>query len=184
MTNHLRDHEFIPYADGRLAEAERRRLETHLGACANCRERLEELRGVLGVLNEWKAAEPSPAFDARLRARLAEEPETTASFDWLRPAYGGALAVAVLVLAAALLDRWAPIGEAPTPPVAQVQPTPTVPPARPQTTAPAQPKTPTVTTDANDTLAVLENPAVLDNFEMIEQFDALFEAQQKEAKKL
>src|SRR3972149_1791158 len=74
MSEHLREEDFIQYLDGRLNEAARAGLDRHLAACADCRGRVDELRGVMGVLGEWQAAGPSPRFDAALRARLAEDP--------------------------------------------------------------------------------------------------------------
>ncbi len=59
-----------------LAHTEAR---VHLLACAACRDEFRELQATMGVLDAWKAPEPSPYFDTRVRARLraaqAEAPE-------------------------------------------------------------------------------------------------------------
>ncbi|MGH8459137.1 MAG: anti-sigma factor family protein [Nevskiales bacterium] len=47
--------------------------EEHLRSCAACSAELQTLRRTMSVLGEWKAPEPSPYFDSRLRARLREE---------------------------------------------------------------------------------------------------------------
>ena len=59
-----------------LAHTEAR---VHLLACAECRQEFHELQATMGVLDAWKAPEPSSYFDTRVRARLraaqAEAPE-------------------------------------------------------------------------------------------------------------
>lgn len=65
---------WIGYVDGRATPRERREAEVHLAACAACRKRLEEFRGVWKLLEEAPAPDPSPWFDARLRQRVAAEP--------------------------------------------------------------------------------------------------------------
>ncbi|HVN09746.1 MAG TPA: zf-HC2 domain-containing protein [Patescibacteria group bacterium] len=66
--------QLIGYLDGRVTVRERREVEQHLAACADCRARVAGFRGVWKVLEETPAAEPSAWFDARLRQRIAEEP--------------------------------------------------------------------------------------------------------------
>src|SRR3972149_1192848 len=97
MSEHLREEDFIQYLDGRLNEAARAELDRHLAACADCRGRVDELRGVMGVLGEWQAAGPSPRFDAALRARLAEEPASAPPWFAWRPAYAAGLAAGAVV---------------------------------------------------------------------------------------
>lgn len=178
MREHLREEEFIPYLDGRVSEAERRRLDDHLAACADCRTHLYELRALMGVLADWTAAEPSAGFDAALRARFAEEANRPQPWYAVRPAYAVALAAAVV--AALGLTLWQPAPpEANPPSVAQTQPPVTVAPApAPLTQAtPAQPA-------VSDDLAVLENPVLLENYELLDEFDVLFEPLAEEKKSL
>ena len=72
----------IAYMDGRATDAERSEVELHLVACSECRARVEEFGCLWSVLDEAPAQEVSPAFDARLRARISEEP---------RPSWPGSL---------------------------------------------------------------------------------------------
>ncbi|MGH9557095.1 MAG: anti-sigma factor family protein [Terriglobales bacterium] len=46
--------------------------QEHLRACPACAAELESLRRTMSALDEWKAPEPSPYFDSRLRARLRD----------------------------------------------------------------------------------------------------------------
>lgn len=69
------ENRLIAYMDGRATVSDRRAVESHLKECAACRARVEGFAGVWGMLNEMPAHEPSPAFEARLRARLVAEPQ-------------------------------------------------------------------------------------------------------------
>lgn len=167
MNQHLSEEEFIPYLDGRLSQAERQRLDHHLAVCTDCLAQFDELRAVMGVLEEWEGLQPSPGFDAALRARLAKEARRPEPWYTLRPVYAAALAVAVAVAIGLVLWQPAPVTAPPTP-VAQ---------------------TPHVGVEAptpagGDELAVLENPVLLENYELLEEFDVLFETAAKEEKKL
>jgi hypothetical protein len=77
-------------------------VEEHLSACSACSAQLNELRSTMALLDEWKAPEPSPYFDTRLRARLREEAEEPQGWlAWLRkPAL--ALTMAALLVVALL----------------------------------------------------------------------------------
>jgi anti-sigma factor RsiW len=88
----------LGYMDGRLKAGEAREVETHLEACATCRLRVNEFRAVSGLLDELPLIEPSPAFDARVRARVAAEPVKRSWWAWLAPSPRVAFAAAMLVL--------------------------------------------------------------------------------------
>jgi anti-sigma factor RsiW len=88
----------LAYMDGRATDAERGEVELHLVACSECRARVEEFRRLWGVLDETPAHEVSPAFDARLRARIAAEPKASL-FGWLLPQPRLALAMSLLLAA-------------------------------------------------------------------------------------
>jgi anti-sigma factor RsiW len=61
--------------DGALDAAARRSVEAHLAGCPACRAEHRRLQGALAALARLPAApEPSPWFDARLAARLAQAP--------------------------------------------------------------------------------------------------------------
>src|SRR5438874_6373816 len=83
----------------------------HVDSCAECRAELISLKATFALLDEWKAPEPSPYFDQKLAVRLREEMAAPPAgwFERLRsrllfntgrqfrPAFAGALAVALLV---------------------------------------------------------------------------------------
>ena len=88
----------IAYLDGRAKESDRRAVESHLIACAACRARVEGFQGVWNILVELPEHEPSPAFDARLSARLATEPVRQGFWKGVLPSPRFALAVTVLAV--------------------------------------------------------------------------------------
>ena len=97
----------IGYLDGRARAAEHREVEAHLKACAACRARAEEFHRLRGVLDQLPAIEPSPSFDARLRARIAAEPRPH-RWAWLIPSPRPALALALLIALAVWISSRPP----------------------------------------------------------------------------
>jgi anti-sigma factor RsiW len=82
--------------------------EQHLHACAECADKLEEMRHTMALLDEWLAPEPSPYFDVRLRARLREEAAKPARgwMQWFRkPALAASLMVLIVVSATLVRDE-------------------------------------------------------------------------------
>jgi anti-sigma factor RsiW len=55
----------------------------HVAECTQCAAELAELEATWALLDEWKAPEPSPFFDAKLYARLRREQDEPASL-WER----------------------------------------------------------------------------------------------------
>lgn len=92
------ENRLIAYLDGRASPAECREVEAHLAACNVCRTRAEDFRRLWAVLDEVPVQEPSPAFDARLRARIAAEPARSNVWSWLVPSPRLALAASLLLL--------------------------------------------------------------------------------------
>ncbi|MFY9691006.1 MAG: zf-HC2 domain-containing protein [Candidatus Acidiferrales bacterium] len=143
--------ELIGYLDGRVNAAARQKMEGHLAGCAACRTRAEEMRKVSMLLGEVPAIEPSFAFDARVRQRVAAEPPR--SWFWRlmpapRPAFAVALLIALTVLVAKLPSNHAPV-------------------------------TPTVLTSAQEQeedFNAIKNLGVLENYDVLTKFDALAEA--------
>lgn len=87
---------FVSYVYDECEANERRRIDTHLAACAACATEVASLRGVRGTLAEWAPPEPAPEF----RLVRVESPAPR-WFDW-RPAPAWSFAAAaVLVLAVA-----------------------------------------------------------------------------------
>ena len=89
----------LGYVDGRLKASEAREVETHLAGCATCRLRVNEFRAVSGLLDELPLIEPSGAFDARVRARVAAEPARRSWWAWFAPSPRVAFAASMLLLA-------------------------------------------------------------------------------------
>ena len=92
----------LAYADGRLKESERAEVQKHLDACAVCRVRATEFSAVTDLLDELPVIEPSPAFDVRVRARIAAEPVKQngwASWVGFRPSPRIAFAASMLLAA-------------------------------------------------------------------------------------
>lgn len=88
----------IAYVHGLAAAGERRDVEAHLATCAACRARVEEFRGVSALLGELPSVEPSFGFDARVRQRIAAEPQRGwLSSAWFAPQARLALSAAMLV---------------------------------------------------------------------------------------
>ena len=91
--------QMMPYVDGRLKASEQREVEAHLATCAACRVRVNEFRAVSGLLDELPQIEPSGAFDARVRARVAAEPVKRGWWEVFAPSPRAALAASMLLLA-------------------------------------------------------------------------------------
>jgi len=68
----------------------------HVRGCEACASELASLRSTMALLDEWIAPEPSPYFDAKLRARLKSDPEPARGWQrWLSPISGWKPAMAV-----------------------------------------------------------------------------------------
>jgi len=97
------ENRILEYVDGRLKETERAEVEKHLAVCQACSVRVHEFRSVSELLDELPVIEPSPAFDVRVRARVAAEPvkESGWALLWtsLRPSPRIAFAASMLLLA-------------------------------------------------------------------------------------
>ena len=91
--------QMMPFVDGRLKISEQREVEAHLAACAACRVRVNEFRAVSGLLDELPQIEPSGAFDARVRARVAAEPVKQSWWSVFAPSPRAAFASSMLLLA-------------------------------------------------------------------------------------
>jgi anti-sigma factor RsiW len=89
----------MPFVDGRLKASEQREVEAHLAVCPACRMRVNEFRAVSGLLDELPQIEPSGAFDARVRARVAAEPVKQSWWAAIVPSPRAAVAASMLLLA-------------------------------------------------------------------------------------
>jgi hypothetical protein len=167
-----------------LEPREESEVRAHLAECSECRAVAEEFYKLDTVLDEWKPAEPSPWFDTRVRAALAAEEKERAArplfglrwAQWLVPA----VVVALVVLGVVLLRRSPqnppPVAQQSPPPV--TQPAPTVPlEIQPQPLAQAPAVTPPQTAAAagEDELSLYQNLPVLEDYDLLANFDVLSE---------
>src|ERR1700733_822170 len=108
--------QLIAYLDRRANSADRHEVEEHLAACSACHQRAEDFRKLWGVLDEVPLVEPSLSFDARIRARIAEEPRR-GWLGWLVPqprlAFAMTLLLALCVLMVYLSHEGTAGGEPP-----------------------------------------------------------------------
>jgi anti-sigma factor RsiW len=93
------ENKILAYVDGRLKESERLEMEKHVAACGACQLRVNEFRAVASLLDEVPQIEPSPAFDVRVRARVAAEPVKQGWWAWFTPSPRVAFAASLLLLA-------------------------------------------------------------------------------------
>jgi anti-sigma factor RsiW len=96
--------QLIAYLDRRANSADRNEVEAHLAECSSCHARAEEFRKMWGVLDALPAVEPSLGFDARLHARIAEEPRSR-WFGWMVPQPRLAFAMALLLAVSVWMGR-------------------------------------------------------------------------------
>jgi predicted anti-sigma-YlaC factor YlaD len=79
----------IGYASRLIDESAAVEVRRHLEQCSRCREVVDQHQRLGAVLDEWKAAEPTPGFDARVRQAVdAHEAQQRSrglwSWDWMR----------------------------------------------------------------------------------------------------
>ncbi len=84
---------------GGLKASEMREVEAHLKTCAACLLRVNEFRALSGLLDELPQIEPSGAFDARVRARVAAEPVKQSWWAVFAPSLRVVFAAAMLLVA-------------------------------------------------------------------------------------
>ena len=139
--------ELIGYLERRANSAERREVEEHLAGCAACRARAEEFRAISNLMGEMPAIEPSLGFDARIRERVAAEPQRR-WFTWMVPQPRLALAAVLLIALTVWVEK--------------------LPPSNPVTLAPT---TNAATSDQD--FDAIKDLGVLENYDVLTKFDAL-----------
>jgi hypothetical protein len=90
------------FAYGLMDEPAAVEVRAHLKDCAACRDAVAQHYRLGMVLSEWKAEEPSPWFDSRVRRAVEAQPESARwdGWEWLR---GFALAsLGVLIVTGAV----------------------------------------------------------------------------------
>jgi anti-sigma factor RsiW len=138
------ENRLLSYVDGRLKESERQEMEKHLASCTTCELRVHEFRAVSGLLDELPIIAPSPAFDVRVRARVAAEPVKQSW--WAQFAFSPRVAMAGALLALCIV--WVGL--------------------RPSGYA----VNPAMEAEINQNMPVLENYDVLTNFEPLTDLSA------------
>jgi len=107
MKGHLDREKIFALAQNMLSGREQKEVAAHLDNCQACRSVFQSYQRLDSVLDEWSpAAEPSPWFDARLRAAVtAQVTQRSPSFlglSWSRwmaaPALASLLLVSTLVV--------------------------------------------------------------------------------------
>lgn len=160
----------------RLLDArEEEQVRAHLGECPACRGVVEQYRKLDRTLEEWKPVDPSPAFDARVRAAVAAVPEQRAlfGFDWVRWLAPAGLLV-LLVAASVFVLRMGGRGEM-SQPAAQQSPAKTV------ETRSVRPQ---AAKEGEEELTLYQNLPVLEDedYDLIANFEVLSELPRGEKK--
>jgi anti-sigma factor RsiW len=155
------ENKLVEYLDGRAKPAERRAVEAHLTACADCRVRAEEFRLLWEVLDDLPALSPSSAFDASLRGRIAAEPVRRGLWHWL-PSPRLAFAVTALVALSVWLSSM-----------------PRVVTDRTKVEARVEAKMSQVAEEAE--FRMIRDLPVLENYDVLSKFDALSELPDQQA---
>jgi anti-sigma factor RsiW len=150
-------------------------VRTHLAACVACARVAEEYRRLDAALDDWTAAEPSPWFDARVRARVASGEANVPWFGFGKVrAVTAVVAAAVVILAAVVVFHHQQVVENHHSVVSQQQAEPNPPIAKPSepTEALRQPL------PADEQLKMDENLSLLEDYDVVSNFDALSELPQ------
>jgi anti-sigma factor RsiW len=92
--------ELVAYLDGEQPEAERARIEAHIGTCLSCRREIERLRRLHVLLGELRPIEPSAGFEEALWRHLdPPAPRATRqrrAIVWAAPALAAAAVLALV----------------------------------------------------------------------------------------
>jgi len=162
-------------SQGMLAQQEEKYVKCHLEECADCRKVFEGYRRLDAVLDGWApGAEPSPWFDARLRAALARAKPASASpsfgqwvSSWTR--WVALSALTAMLLAGAVVARHNLRLQHQQRALAAIQVAQTVKPAA-------------VQSEAAQELKMYQNLPVLEDYDMLANFDVISELPKGSAK--
>lgn len=156
------------YTHRMLAPDEEAEVGRHLEACDACRPVAAGYRRLDALLDEWKPAEPSPAFDGRLRSVLSAAgapPRGLFGLRWM-PVLAPALTVLVFFVAVLVVRERGRETPAPAPAQsARHAPHPAPPPAEVETTD----------EQARSELTMYQNLLLLEDYDMLRDFDVLSE---------
>jgi hypothetical protein len=164
------------FAQQMMDPEESERMRWHVANCAECTRAVEEFRKFDSALDHWAVAEPSPWFEAKVRARVAASGQKKSEFfgfGRLR-ALGAGLAVVALILAAVVVFNHQKVAEINQPPSSLERPVTVTPGQRvPATTEAMRKPLPPA-----EQLKMDENLSVLEDYEVVANFDALSELPQ------
>lgn len=107
----LETEKLIGYAYGLSDESAASQVRVHLRECPRCREIVEEHGRLDAVLSEWKVAEPTPGFEARVRQAVEARQAGRAAWNFWSWQWTRGLAMAslgVLIVAGVALLRYNP----------------------------------------------------------------------------
>lgn len=97
--------QLFAYVHDMLEPREEGKVRAHLTECYACREVVGEYHRLESALDQWKPTEPSPWFDARVRAALLSHPSRTLfGFEWGRW-LAPALVTMIVVVASVVVFR-------------------------------------------------------------------------------
>ena len=160
-TKCLNDEQIFAYAQHLLGPDEQDKVRSHVEKCFACGQTALRYQKLDAVLDEWKPAEPSEWFDARVRTAVASDPSARSGFTFFGLRWAQVLAPACLVLlivaGSFIVSRMRP-AQSPRPATQQI----------------AQPgSTPSV--QVEEELTLYENLPVLEDedYEMLSKFDVL-----------
>ena len=155
------------------------RMRQHVASCDECALAAEGYRRLDSALDDWNTAEPSPWFDAKVRARVATSENQNSGFFGFgkgRTLVAGVAAVVLILVAAVVFNR---------PKVAEINhPVSThqqsvaasaLPQVSEKTEALKKPLPP------EEQLKMDENLSLLEDYEVVANFDALSELPQANA---
>jgi len=113
MTHCFERAKLFAYCAKMLEGRDEAEVRAHLAECAACREVAEEYRRLDRVLDLWEPAEPSPWFDARVRAAVASVEEHApglwarllAGWGWSRWLAPAMVAMMAVVVSTVMVER-------------------------------------------------------------------------------
>lgn len=187
----MKKEQIFAYSSNMLGPGERSKAEAHLLQCPSCRKVLAGYETLGSALGEWKSAEPSPWFDARVRARIASAVKThpwysITGFGWKR--WTAVAAIAILAVGTSFIvlrrstdsGRSAPAAKIVSNTLPEAQSLPQPAPAQETQAAVTRPAAvaPAAIESASQEMDLYEHLRVLENFDMLANFDVLSELPQ------
>ena len=107
--NHLSDDELILHSYGEIGEADRARVDAHLGACGECQQAKEKLVRVMAMIDSATPVEAPLGFERTAWARLEPELDRRSRSTWRTlfwfPQWALGAGVAALIVAAFVAGR-------------------------------------------------------------------------------